>query len=141
MIERYKGRRVDGTKKVSVYWNLHKQCFSVRQGGLVVGHVPTMLMLRDVDFVVNAKGRDRVRRERRKNVHAYVRGYVDLADEGITDARPVTYNPYINATFVEHLTLKCGEVETPVTAQRPRVLLSVTNTEWGKSPRIFAEQP
>ena len=139
MIERYKGRRVDDTKKVSVYWNLHKQCFSLKQGGLVVGHVQTMLMLRDVDFIVNANGRDRVRRERRKNVHAYVRGYVDLADEGITDARPVTYNPYVDNTFVEHSKYNCGTVQTPVTDSRPRVLLSVANTEWGKSPRIFAE--
>ena len=66
--------------KVDVYKNLHRgdktdRVYSVRtrHDGLVAKHVRGIL-LHDVEFVVGAKGNDRVRDEMRKNVHAYVRG-------------------------------------------------------------------
>jgi len=53
--------------------------------------------MKDVTFVVNEKGRERVRKEKQKNVHAYVKGTV--VDARDTDHLPyfwddVTYNPY-----------------------------------------------
>jgi hypothetical protein len=92
---------------VDVYWNLHRKCFSIRSMGLVVGHARSFV-LSDARFKVSAKGRDRVRQTRRKEVHAVVRGtlvhWVGIGDdyEALTldpDAGPVTYNPYTHDTF------------------------------------------
>ena len=54
-----------------IYRNLHKNCWSIRWRGRVIAHAGTILAER-VDFKVNAKGRDKVRLEGRKNVHAFV---------------------------------------------------------------------
>jgi len=65
-------------KKVEVYRNLHKNCFSIRQNGKVVDYLyyDRELHLTDVEFRVQPAGRERVRREKKKNVHAYVKGTV-----------------------------------------------------------------
>jgi hypothetical protein len=57
--------------------------------------------VKNPQYVVSQKGNERVRREQKKNVHAFVRGY-------ITDSLPlfakqqkfVSYNPYKNSSFV-----------------------------------------
>ena len=95
--------------RVYVYYNLHKHCFSVRalegpEKGRVVQHCNNIL-LEDVQFRVSQAGRDRVLRERRKNVHAGAVGHVigDLTSyPGLVDrcTRSVTYNPYKYSTFV-----------------------------------------
>ncbi len=63
---------------VRVYWNLHKQCYSVqtrqKKGWRVTAHVDKAC-LDDPRFTVSAAGNARVRREQRKNVHAYVTGH------------------------------------------------------------------
>jgi len=64
---------------VDVYRNLRPgygtPCWSIRdpKSGRVLGHA-TDLELEDPTFIVSAAGRERVRREGRKNVHAVVRG-------------------------------------------------------------------
>lgn len=65
-------------KKVEVYRNLHKNCFSIRHNGKVIGYLYSgqELHLMDAKFRVQPAGRDRVRRENKKNVHAYVKGTV-----------------------------------------------------------------
>ena len=99
--------------KVEVYRNLHKDCFSIRKQGRVVGYLyddgqhyrPTELYLTNVKFVVQKAGRERVIREQRKNVHAFVRGIVTktggLHREGVRRKciRRVTYDPYKMETF------------------------------------------
>ena len=91
----------DYTKKVKVYWNLHKDCFSVQQKGLVVGHTEK-IVLSDVEFRVGQAGRERVLKEQRKNVHAGIVGeWMDYAWQrtgSIWDE--ITYNPYKYETFV-----------------------------------------
>ena len=64
--------------KVFVYFNLHRKLFSVKalegpDKGKVIGHT-TYLWLKDVTFKVSEAGRQRVLREKRKNVHAGVVG-------------------------------------------------------------------
>jgi len=88
---------VDRSKPVHVYRNLHKDCFSVRQGGIVVCHAENVV-LRWAEFVVGVAGRERVRKERKKNVHAYVKGFAFPASSTY-DMLPfawekVYYNPY-----------------------------------------------
>ena len=61
--------------KVEVYRNLHNGMLSIRDAKTkhVVGHADRVT-LADVTFHVSQAGRERVLRERRKNVHAVVRG-------------------------------------------------------------------
>lgn len=111
--------------KVDIYWNLHKRVFSVRavdgrHKGRVVAHCHD-IVLKDVSFLVDNAGRQRVLRSRRKNVHAFVRGTIlraygkpkagvsvpGLRDDGQekqsvrmpSGSRPVSYNPYKGPSF------------------------------------------
>ena len=87
---------------VRVYWNLHKGCWSVqdRKTGRVVRHVEACT-LADVKFTVRPAGREKVRREGKKNVHAFAVGTVYPADMyALFNAKKVTYNPYKNDTFI-----------------------------------------
>jgi hypothetical protein len=90
--------------RVQVYWNLHKDCWSVvalegDRKGRVVTHADKVL-LKDATFAVQPAGREKVRREKRKNVHAFVRGeWLSALSQG-TGRRSVMYNPYKFDTFV-----------------------------------------
>lgn len=83
-------------KPVRVYRNLHTGLWSVKQG--VVRFHTSKIVLTNAQFVVNEVGRQRVLREQRKNVHAYVVGYiyppVSFAGEEIY------YNPYTCSNFM-----------------------------------------
>ena len=93
--------------KVRVYWNLHKKCWSVqdRKTGRVIRHV-TNCVLSDSKFVVRKAGQAKVRREGKKNVHAFAVGTViewtleNSRSFFLDSCRTVTYNPYVNDTFV-----------------------------------------
>ena len=92
--------KIDPDKKIEVYFNLHKKTWSVRQSGRVVGHTD-YIQVKDPQFVVSQKGNERVRREKKKNVHAFVRGYVESRLPVFpSKMRFVTYNPYKNSSFV-----------------------------------------
>ena len=99
--------------RVEAYYNLHKKCLSYRPSGGKVRHARALL-LDNVKLSVQPAGRERVRREGRKNVHAFVRGepsYIrplgetddgDLTPENMQRQgyRPITYNPYKYDSFV-----------------------------------------
>lgn len=104
MFVSYKGRRVDYSKKVKVYRNLHQKdtIWSIKQGSLIVGHANS-LYLKDVNFVVSEAGRQRVLAEKVKNVHAYVTGYITHDEQ---PARmEIYYNPYAVDSFVQRKTM------------------------------------
>lgn len=84
--------------KVYVYYNLHKHCWSVRERGKVIAHLPS-LTLEDVTFKVSLKGRERVLREQRKNVHAFAVGVLKPALIVPPDALRISYNPYRSSFF------------------------------------------
>ena len=95
--------------RVEVYFNLHKYTWSVRQcsTGRVILHTDKV-HIRDPKFVVRKSGRERVLREGKKNVHAFVRGDItvfhDLRPDGhpsYLDSTLVMYNPYKFDTFVD----------------------------------------
>lgn len=72
--------KIDVTKFVKVYRNLKhgksaRPLYSVVQGGRVVARLHRVL-LSTAAFVVNEAGRQRVIKEKRKNVHAFVIGYI-----------------------------------------------------------------
>ena len=89
--------------RVEVYFNLHKHLFSVRsaRSGRVILHTDKV-HLRNPEFVVRQGGRQRVLREGKKNVHAFVRGdcpFYRLNPRNAT-LDTITYNPYKYETFV-----------------------------------------
>ena len=94
---------------VYVYKNLHKDCWSVKQHGLVKAHISKdeEVGLWDCYFHVDIKGREKVLKEKRKNVHAFVKGYLQDAEKVSTNPLvmtkevEVTYNPYKYETFVD----------------------------------------
>ena len=100
---------IDFSRSVFVYKNLHKDCWSVKQDGLVKAHT-TELDLWDCHFQVNQSGRERVVKEKRKNVHAGIKGYIDCLGQSdfSTIDQQVTYNPYKYESFVNK------ETEEPV---------------------------
>jgi hypothetical protein len=88
---------INPAKPVYVYRNLHKKCLSVKQGGIVRCHAKNVV-LKDCDFIVWIAGQTKVRKEKKKNVHAFLFGYVststtanELLDFGW---HSVYYNPY-----------------------------------------------
>lgn len=96
--------KIDYSRKVFVYKNLHKDCWSIKQDGLVKAHTEEVRMW-DCAFQVNAKGRQKVLDEQRKNVHAGIKGYIDeVCDLEFDNAIEVTYNPYKYNSFVDKIT-------------------------------------
>jgi hypothetical protein len=109
--------------KVFVYFNLHRKLWSIKalegpDKGHVIGHSLTVI-LADVRWKVSEAGRQRVLREKKKNVHAGAVGTLEYAHmkSGSTgwpfDTRfmrflavsnstihKVSYNPYKGSTFV-----------------------------------------
>ena len=69
-------KNINPNKKIEIYFNLHKKTWSVRQEGKVVQHT-NFICVRDPQYVVRKTGKEKVRREKRKNVHAFVRGYIE----------------------------------------------------------------
>jgi len=88
--------------RIEVYRNLHKDCFSIRKNGRVVKYIydDDKLHMMDVKFAVQPAGRAKVLRERKKNVHAFVRGIYTAPSESV-DAWQyrATYNPYKMGCF------------------------------------------
>ena len=93
-------------KKVMVYYNLHKKTFSVRYDNKVILHAD-YVRLSDVEFRVRTGGKERVRQEKNKNVHAFVIGtlldYCEYPCEELPSEpnnNIVTYNPYKYDSYV-----------------------------------------
>lgn len=95
--------------KVEVYFNLHKKLFSVRSvaTGRVMFHTYEVC-IDNPKFVVRKAGRDKVLRERKKNVHAFVRGdirhYPEKLSPTLDLTKAVSYNPYKAGHFVNKAT-------------------------------------
>jgi hypothetical protein len=98
-------------KDIEIYYNITKHVLSVRQKGLVIKHTPAAEIF-DAQFVVQPAGREKVLREKRKNVHAFIRGTAGrlsktlltgwAEDDKLTGKwRRVTYNPYKYKSFIE----------------------------------------
>jgi hypothetical protein len=123
--------------KVEVYFNLHKHLFSVRQcsTGRVILHADKV-HIRDPKFVVRKSGRERVLREGKKNVHAFVRGEITHFDDFDPDYLGytlVSYNPYRFDTFV-------NVCDTSPVRTAKRAVLELQPTGPINRPYIYAEE-
>lgn len=99
--------------RVEVYRNIHKSrragrpVYSVRDAKTkrVIAH-ESLIVLTDAKFKVSEAGRQRVLREKRKNVHAVIEGTwvepgsIDMSGPNLV----VLYNPYKFSTFVADAT-------------------------------------
>jgi len=110
---------IDYDKRLYVYWNLHKQTWSVRQSGKIVGH-SDLIFLKDCRFLVGKAGQARVRREKKKNVHAGVSGYLAMNAEVPHNEMGcyVMYNPYKHDTFIQRTGVCDDTHPIPVTESR-----------------------
>jgi len=93
---------IDPERPVFVYRNLHKKCLSVQQDGIVRCHVDN-IVLEDAEFRVGKAGQRKVRLEKKKNVHAKVKGMVvenpnEILFLGWNEAY---YNPYQTDYFTD----------------------------------------
>jgi hypothetical protein len=88
---------IDVNKPVRVYRNLHTGLWSVKQG-TVRFHTDDIFLV-CATFIVNEKHRQRVIAEKRKNVHAYVQGYLFKPEYGHKTTE-ITYNPYKYDKFI-----------------------------------------
>ena len=115
-------RKIDLDRPVSVYYNLHRKCYSIQQGGLVMDHASRVWLV-NVKPRVRKAGQAKVRTTGRKNVHAFLTGHlmayapVGHASQGsMFQGREAElyYNPYKVDTFVEKTSRKpverCGDV-------------------------------
>lgn len=92
--------------KVSVYWNLHKNTFSIqsresgRSYGRVINHSDSVV-IKLPRFVVRQAGQEKVIKEQKKNVHAFVSGLLSSSiDSTLIRKAQVVYNPYKYKSFV-----------------------------------------
>jgi len=127
--------------KVFVYFNLHRKCFSIKalegpNKGRVVAHRDDVLLF-DGTFKVSEAGRQRVLRERKKNVHAGVVGQWDNTgidtsthDRVLRYGSAITYNPYKYDSFVhlygEH-PCKTGRLVALTVSENKRSHINVWN--------------
>lgn len=114
--------------KVFIYFNLHKRIWSIKalsgeRKGLVIGHAQNIL-LSDVNPKVSQAGRERVLREKCKNVHAGLTGIlravcspctinipgINIIDKSLfelealglvepSSINQISYNPYLKDCF------------------------------------------
>lgn len=114
---RFTEQPYDHAKPVGVYWNFHRKCYSVKQNRLVIGY-SNCISLVDAKFTVSEAGRQRVLRERKKNVHACVTGTLRIPEEGFWDVK-IRYNPYKDEHF-------CLWVNPEVTIKAAKAVLLIT---------------
>lgn len=101
-------------KSYRIYRNLHRGNFSIQsyikeKGGYRVTDRVSTAILESCTFRIYESGRQKVIKEKRKNVHAYVEFAVYRHIKGnvdISNLREIYYNPYEFDSFVYKDTLK-----------------------------------
>jgi hypothetical protein len=104
VLQLYKDRSLEVGKKVRVYFNLHTHLFSIvsmegRYKGKVVAH-GNGILITNAKFKVNRAGQLKVRKMKRKSVHAYVEGIFSGLTEK-TLRKKAYYNPYKTDYFID----------------------------------------
>lgn len=117
------------TGRVKVYWNFNRRCWSVQHArtGRVIRH-QSELCLASAGLSVSQAGRQRVLRERRKNVHAKIAGLpasIPIFSPDCTTR--IRYNPYRD----EHFVTEAGERVDSADA----VHFRPDGTVWAATPR------
>ena len=109
----YKNRVIDSSIPVFVYKNLTlskpgELVYSIKQNNKVVAHA-TYLELRNIKFVISKSGQELTRKNRKKYVHAFVRGeVVENINWSEEKVYRIHYNPFKSSTFL------AGDLNEPV---------------------------
>jgi hypothetical protein len=116
--------------RVQVYWNIRKRVWSIKdkKKQKVIDHKDS-LSLSNCKFIVQQGGRERVLKEKQKNIHAFVEGDIENDTKDLTTQ--VTYNPYRDTTFIKK------DTKEPI-FNAERVNLNVLQTKQGKFPQVQA---
>lgn len=95
------GRIIEKGQEVLIYRNLHRGCWSIKdaKSKLVLGYCMDV-QLKDVTTKVSEAGRQKVIREKKKNVHAFIKGKIVGFDKG-KHKKTAYYNPYKTKTFLD----------------------------------------
>ena len=90
--------------KVRIYYNFHKKLFSVQEkvnGSWKVVEHTNEIFLRNATFKVSEAGRQRVLKEKRKNVHAFILGErFPFVPKSLVYRDEISYNPYKASNFM-----------------------------------------
>ena len=90
--------------KVRIYYNFRKKIFSVQEkvnGSWKVTEHTNEIFLRNVEFKVSEAGRQRVLKDKRKNVHAFILGErFPFIPKSFVYRDEVSYNPYKGENFI-----------------------------------------
>lgn len=120
---------------VDVYFNLHRKVWSLkgRAQGRILAHARRLAFDNPTQFIVHPAGRERVLRERHKNVHAFVRGVPRILDDLESDPSlegmvAVGYNPYAAGHFVRR------DDASPIRTAQRVVMLAPDNAP----PQVWA---
>jgi len=91
-------------KKIRVYYNFRKKLFSVQEkvnGKWKVVEHTNELFIRNAAFKVSEAGRQRVLKQKRKNVHAFILGErFPFIPKSFVYRDEVSYNPYNGPNFM-----------------------------------------
>jgi len=121
---------------IRVYWNFHKKCYSVQhkwpQGWRLAYHSDGLRMS-NARFVVSQAGRERVIRQGRKNVHAFIVGERDDLADFPPPWLSVVYNPRRHSQF--HSVLLDADVHAAKIVD-----LSIADGDTGLHPVILCSQ-
>lgn len=102
MIEIREGKTLVENQVVECYRNLHRQSFSIKDKSskLVVAHGDSFI-LDNVKVRISEVGRQRVIREKRKNVHSWLTGsFAGVEKMDTSNMVELYYNPYKCESFM-----------------------------------------
>lgn len=110
MLEIREGKSLQLGQMVKVYRNLTKKCYSIADAktGIVLAYAD-YVSLRDVKCKVSEAGRQRVIKQKKKYVHAFMVGSFQGGQYGLTGSdlqKEVSYNPYKFGFFYDKETGK-----------------------------------
>ena len=131
-------------KKVRVYWNLHRKCWSIQdcKSGLVIDHKAWVVL--EGNFVVRKGGQKRVRQEGKKNVHSFAVGYIqDWRTQPshmvyLDDWDTVKYNPYTDDYFM-HQSMSDNQYKPKEWNYIPKDWVGIINMDSteGGNPKVY----
>jgi hypothetical protein len=102
-----KNRELEYGDNVRVYYNFHRKIYSIQKfinnRWLVVAYSNDFILF-DCSFKVNQNGRNKVLKDMKKNVHAFIYGtfieHIPKSQYEYDFSTIISYNPYKNDCFV-----------------------------------------
>jgi hypothetical protein len=96
--------QTNAMKQIRIYYNFTKKIFSVQEkvnGSWKVVEYTNEIFIRNATFKVSESGRQRVLKQKRKNVHAFILGErFPFIPKSFVYRDEVSYNPYKQGNFM-----------------------------------------